>query len=186
MKNNVGITASSYDGTKVTVDVTEFIKNMDESKNTLSLAVCEEKGYELAFASTEGAKQLDAEKEAAPVIHATVKKVIGKDAEVSRTVVSQDTFAGSWSGDQTADFGAKNFLRTSCGTDSKGTLGTDGSDNKVTYLKFDVSQINLTQVDRVKLQMTLLGVRYNEAKNLDAQLQIAMAENTDCAGQKIL
>ena len=38
--------------------------------------------------------------------------------EVSRTVVSQDTFAGSWSGDQTADFGAKNFLRTSYGTDS--------------------------------------------------------------------
>ncbi len=180
VKNNVGITASSYDGTKVTVDVTEFIKNMDESKNTLSLAVCEEKGYELAFASTEGAKQLDAEKEAAPVIRATVKKVIGKDAEVSRTVVSQDTFAGSWSGDQTADFGAKNFLRTSYGTDSKGTLGTaGGSDNKVTYLKFDVSQIDLTQVDRVKLQMTLLGVRYNEAKNLDAQLQIAMAENTD-------
>ena len=180
VKNNVGITASSYDGTKVTVDVTEFIKNMDESKNTLSLAVCEEKGYELAFASTEGAKQLDAEKKAAPVIHATVKKVIGKDAEISRTVVSQDTFAGSWSGDQTADFGAKNFLRTSCGTDSKGTLGTaGGSDNKVTYLKFDVSQINLTQVERVKLQMTLLGVRYNEAKNLDAQLQIAMAENTD-------
>ena len=107
-------------------------------------------------------------------------RVPGKDVEVSRTVVSQDTFAGSWSGDQTADFGAKNFLRTSYGTDSKGTLGTaGGSDNKVTYLKFDVSQIDLTQVDRVKLQMTLLGVRYDEAANLDAQLQIAMTENTD-------
>ena len=58
-----------------------------------------------------------------------------------------------------------------------GTAG--GSDNKVTYLKFDVSQIDLTQVDRVKLQMTLLGVRYDEAANLDAQLQIAMTENTD-------
>ena len=107
-------------------------------------------------------------------------RVPGKDVEVSRTVVSQDTFAGSWSGDQTADFGAMNFLRTSYGTDSKGTLGTaGGSDNKVTYLKFDVSQIDLTQVDRVKLQMTLLGVRYDEAANLDAQLQIAMTENTD-------
>ena len=180
VKNNIGITASSYDGTKATVDVTEFIKNMDDSENILSLAVCDENGYELAFASTEGAKQLDAEKKAAPVIHATVKKVIGKDAEISRTVVSQDTFAGSWSGDQATDFGAKNFLRTSYGTDSKGTLGTaGGSDNKVTYLKFDVSQIDLTQVDRVKLQMTLLGVRYDEAANLDAQLQIAMTENTD-------
>lgn len=83
---------------------------MDDAENTLSLAVCDENGYELAFASTEGAAKLDAEKEAAPVIRATVKNVIGKDAEVSRTVVSQDTFAGSWSGDQTADFGAKNFL----------------------------------------------------------------------------
>lgn len=180
VKNSVGITASNYDGTKATVDVTELIKNMGDSENTLSLAVCDENGYELAFASTEGAAKLDAEKEAAPVIRATVKKVIGKDSEVSRTVVSQDTFAGSWSGDQTADFGAKNFLRTSYGTDSKGTLGTaGGSDNKVTYLKFDVSQIDLTQVDRVKLQLTLLGVRYSEAANLDAQLQIAMAENTD-------
>ena len=180
VKNNVAITDSNYDGTKAIVDVTELIKNMDDAENTLSLAVCDENGYELAFASTEGAAKLDAEKEAAPVIRATVKNVIGKDAEVSRTVVSQDTFAGSWSGDQTADFGAKNFLRTSYGTDSKGTLGTaGGSDNKVTYLKFDVSQIDLTQVDRVKLQMTLLGVRHNEAANLDAQLQIAMAENTD-------
>ena len=180
VKNNVAITASNYDGTKAIVDVTELIKNMDDSENILSLAVCEEKGYELAFASTEGAAKLDTEKEAAPVIRATVKKVIGKDSEVSRTVVSQDTFAGSWSGDQTADFGAKNFLRTSYGTDSKGTLGTaSGSDNKVTYLKFDVSQIDLSQIDRVKLQMTLLGVRYSEAANLDAQLQIAMAENTD-------
>lgn len=180
IKNNIGITASNYDGTKAIVDVTEFIKNMENSENTLSLAICDENGYELAFASTEGAAKLDAEKEAAPVIRATVKKVIGKDSEVSRTVVSQDTFAGSWSGDQSADFGAKNFLRTSYGTDSKGTLGTaSGSDNKVTYLKFDVSQIDLSQIDRVKLQMTLLGVRYSEAANLDAQLQIAMAENTD-------
>ena len=180
VKNNIGITASNYDGTKAIVDVTEFIKNMENSENTLSLAICDENGYELAFASTEGAAKLDAEKEAAPVIRATVKKVIGKDSEVSRTVVSQDTFAGSWSGDQSADFGAKNFLRTSYGTDSKGTLGTaSGSDNKVTYLKFDVSQIDLSQIDRVKLQMTLLGVRYSEAANLDAQLQIAMAENTD-------
>ena len=56
------------------------------------------------------------------------------------------------------DFGAKNFLRTSYGTDSKGTLGTaGGSDNKVTYLKFDVHRLTLAYlVDRVKLQMTLL------------------------------
>ena len=79
--------------------------------------------------------------------------------------MAQDTFAGSWSGDQSADFGSKNFLRTSYGTDSKGILGTEGgSDNKVTYLKFDISQIDLNQADHVKLQMSLLGLRYDEAK----------------------
>ena len=68
VKNNVAITDSNYDGTKAIVDVTELIKNMDDAENTLSLAVCDENGYELAFASTEGAAKLDAEKEAAPVI----------------------------------------------------------------------------------------------------------------------
>ena len=180
VKNNVGITASSYDGTKVTVDVTELVKNMKENNHVLSLAICDEKGYELAFASTEGAAKLDAEKEAAPLLRGIVKRTYGKDAEVSRTAVAQDTFAGSWSGDQSADFGSKNFLRTSYGTDSKGILGTEGgSDNKVTYLKFDISQIDLNQADHVKLQMSLLGLRYDEAKNKDTQIQVAMAENTD-------
>ena len=101
------------DGTKVTVDVTELVKNMTENDHVLSLAICDEKGYELAFASTEGAAKLDAKKEAAPVLRGIVKRIYGKDAEVSRTAVSQDTFAGSWSGDQSADFGSRNFLRTS-------------------------------------------------------------------------
>ena len=78
VKNNVAITDSNYDGTKAIVDVTELIKNMDDAENTLSLAVCDENGYELAFASTEGAAKLDAEKEAAPVIRATVKKCYRK------------------------------------------------------------------------------------------------------------
>ena len=83
-------------------------------------------------------------------------------------------------GDQSADFGSRNFLRTSYGTDSKGILGTEGgSDNKVTYVKFDISQIDLEQADHVKLQMSLLGVRYDEAKNKDTQIQVAVAENTD-------
>ena len=177
VKNNVGITASSYDGTKVTIDVTDLVKNLSDTDEVLSLAVSDEKGYELAFASTEGAAKLDEETAAAPVIRLSLKKQTGPETEVSRTSVKEDAFVGSWSGDQSKNYGSANFLRTSYSNGSKGVLGTtSGSDNKVTYLKFDVSSIDLTQVDRVKLQMTLLGVRYNDAKNLDAQILVGMAE----------
>ena len=178
VKNNVGITASSYDGTKVTIDVTDLVKNLSDTDEVLSLAVSDEKGYELAFASTEGAAKLDEKTAAAPVIRLSLKKQTGPETEVSRTSVKEDAFVGSWSGDQSINYGSVNFLRTSYSNGSKGVLGTtSGSDNKVTYLKFDVSSIDLTQVDRVKLQMTLLGVRYNDAKNLDAQILVGMAED---------
>ena len=178
VKNNVGITSSSFDGTKVTIDVTDLVKNLKDTDDVLSLAVCDEKGYELAFASTEGAAKLGADKAAAPVLRLSVKKQAGPEVEVSRTSVSEDAFVGSWSDDQSKNYGSANFLRTSYSNGSTGVLGTtSGSDNKVTYLKFDVSSIDLTQVDRVKLQMTLLGVRYSDAKNLDAQILVGMAED---------
>ena len=55
------------------------------------------------------------------------------------------------------------FLRTSYGTDSKGTLGTaGGSDNKVTYLKFDVSQIDLTPVSYTHLSCISISSKCKE------------------------
>lgn len=45
----------SVDGTKVTVDISELIKEMPEDEDVLSLAFCETVGYDLAFVSREGA-----------------------------------------------------------------------------------------------------------------------------------
>ncbi len=176
VKNQTGIKASTYDGTKVTVDVTDLVKNLSDTDDVLSLAVCEEKGYELAFASTEGAAKLGEDKAAAPVLRLSVKKQEAQETEQGKVTVSEDTFAGSWSSDQTKNYGGENFLRTSYSNNSTGVLGTaGGTDNKVTYLKFDISSIDLTKTDKVKLRMTLLGIRYAEGKNLDAQILVGMA-----------
>lgn len=177
VKNNVGITSSSYDGTKAVIDVTEFVKNLTDEDTTLSVAVCDENGYELAFASTEGAAKLDEEKAAAPVLRLTVKKSYGPEVVVGQVSVDEDSFVGSYSGDKTKNFGSQNFLRVAYGSDSQGVLGTEsGGDNKVTYLKFDISELDVNEFDRVKLQLTLLGVRYNAAANQDAELLVGVAE----------
>lgn len=186
VKDNVSITASSYDGTKVTIDVTEFVKNLTDTDTTLSIAVCDEQGHELAFASTEGAEKLEESKNAAPVLRLTVKKPTGPEVEVDRIIVNEDSFVGSWSGDQNQNYGTKNFLRTSYSSGSTGVLGTEsGSDNKVTYLKFNLSSLNEKTFDKVKLQLTLLGVRKDVAVNQDAQLLVGVAENSEWTEQNI-
>ena len=180
VNNKTGITASTYDGTKVTVDVTDLVKNLSDTDEVLSLAVCEEKGYELAFASTEGAAKLGEDKAAAPALRLSVKKQEGPEINEGKVTVSEDTFAGSYSSDQSKNYGKENFLRTSYSNGSTGALGTaSGNDNKVTYLKFDISSIDLTKTDKVKLRMNLLGIRYADGKNLDAQILVGMAENND-------
>lgn len=179
VQNNIAITNSSYDGTKVTVDVTEFVKNLKDTDTTLSIAVCDEKGYELAFASTEGAAKLDESKNAAPVLRLTVKKPVLQEVEVGKVVVSEDSFVGSWSGDQSTNFGTKYFLRMAYSSGSTGVLGEDsGSDNKLTYLKFDISSLDTNEFDRVKLQMTLLGVRKTEAIGVDTKLRVGVSDDT--------
>lgn len=173
VKNDVAITASSYDGTKVAIDVTDFVKNLKEEDTTLSIAVCDENGYELAFASTEGAAKLGSSKEAAPVLRLTMKKVLGPEVEVGKLTASDDAFVGSWSGDKTKNYGSNNFLRVSYGNDSQGVLGsTGGGDNKLTYLKFNLSSLEADSYDKVKLQLALLGVRKNEAANQETELLV--------------
>lgn len=180
VQNNISIISSSYDGTKVTIDVTEFVKNLKDTDTTLSIAVCDEMGYELAFASTEGAAKLDESKNAAPVLRMTVKKPSGEEKEVGRVTVEEDSFVGSWSSDQSKNYGSANFLRAAYSSGSTGVLGTgSGSDNKITYLKFDLSSLDVNDFDRVKLQLTLLGVRKNDAANQDTELLVGVAENSE-------
>ena len=178
VNNKTGITASTYDGTKVTIDVTDLVKNLKDTDTVLSLAVCDEKGYELAFASTEGAAKLGEDKAAAPVLRLSVKKESKPEVEAGQVVVSEDTFAGSWSSDQSKNYGSVNFLRTSYSDNSQGALGTtSGSDNKVTYLKFDLSSIDVEKVSSIKLQMSLLGVRNNEGKDQTLQILTGVTED---------
>ncbi len=67
--------SQAIDGTKVTIDLTEWVKALPENARELSLAVCDEKGWELAFVSREGAKNMaGATEDMAPSLLLSVEK----------------------------------------------------------------------------------------------------------------
>ncbi len=73
-------TDQAIDGTKVTIDVTDWVQAMDEDAQTFSLAVCEAKGWELAFVSREGAQAMSAASaDMAPSLILSVKKEEAED-----------------------------------------------------------------------------------------------------------
>lgn len=79
--------SQTIDGTKVTIDVTEWVQALDENAETFSLAVCDENGWELAFVSREGALGMtNAASDMAPSLQLYVEK-----AE-SEPEVSYDSF----------------------------------------------------------------------------------------------
>ncbi len=65
----------AIDGARVTIDVTDWVLALDEDAEALTLAVCEEKGWELAFVSREGASNMaNASGDMAPALQLSVEK----------------------------------------------------------------------------------------------------------------
>lgn len=63
----------TIDGTKVSVDITDYVKALTDDDKYLSLAVCDSKGYELAFVSKEGAGNMaNASEDMQPAVVLTV------------------------------------------------------------------------------------------------------------------
>lgn len=68
-------TSQAIDGTKVTIDVTEWVRALDKDAQIFSVAVCDAKGWELAFVSREGAQNMtEADADMAPSLLLSVKK----------------------------------------------------------------------------------------------------------------
>lgn len=68
-------TSQVIDGTKVTIDVTDWVRTLREDMQVLSIAVCDAKGWELAFVSREGAQNMEkADKDMEPSLLLSVKK----------------------------------------------------------------------------------------------------------------
>lgn len=60
---------------QVTIDVTEWVRALPENAQVFSLAVCDSKGWELAFVSREGAQNMEkANKDMVPSLLLSVKK----------------------------------------------------------------------------------------------------------------
>ncbi len=67
--------SQAIDGTKVTIDVTEWVRALPEDAQVLSLAVCDAQGWELAFVSHEGVQNMEkANKGMEPSLLLSVKK----------------------------------------------------------------------------------------------------------------
>lgn len=83
--------SQAIDGRKISIDITDFIRDLEEGQDTLTLAVNETKGYELAFVSKDGVvNNQNAEASMAPVISVSLKIEAAepdvldlKDAEVT-------------------------------------------------------------------------------------------------------
>lgn len=68
-------TSQAIDKTRVTIDVTEWVRALDKDAQTFSVAVCDAKGWELAFVSREGARNMtEADADMAPSLLLSVKK----------------------------------------------------------------------------------------------------------------
>ncbi|MBO5371572.1 MAG: discoidin domain-containing protein [Lachnospiraceae bacterium] len=68
-------TNHAIDGTRVKIDITEFVTGLEADAKTLTLAICDENGWELAFVSKEGVTNMsNATEDMAPVIALTVDK----------------------------------------------------------------------------------------------------------------
>lgn len=67
--------SQAIDGAQVTIDVTEWVRALPENAQVFSLAVCDSKGWELAFVSREGAQNMEkANKDMVPSLLLSVKK----------------------------------------------------------------------------------------------------------------
>ena len=67
--------SQAIDGAQVTIDVTEWVRALPENAQVFSLAVCDAKGWELAFVSREGAQNMEeANKDMEPSLLLSVKK----------------------------------------------------------------------------------------------------------------
>ncbi len=66
--------SQEIDGRRVSIDITDFIKNLEEGQTALALAVNETKGYELTFVSKDGASNnQNADASMAPTILVSLK-----------------------------------------------------------------------------------------------------------------
>lgn len=90
MENSYQASSQAVDGRKIAIDITEFIQDLSQEEDTLSIAVCDKNGWELSFVSKEGAANsgmANSTEDMAPVIHFYVEN----EPEVTEIQVTPPT-----------------------------------------------------------------------------------------------
>lgn len=129
--------SQAIDGTKVTIDVTEWVRALPEDAQVLSLAVCDAKGWELAFVSREGVQNMEkAGKGMGPSLLLWVKKDSAQEPG-DNTGSGGNTGSGdnSGSGDNTGTGG---------GTGSGDNTGSGGNTPPGSKQEVKVDKVSIT------------------------------------------
>lgn len=177
------VKAEDPDGDDVTYEEADVSAmdgaEFDAEKGRFSWIPSEEdngKAYEVTFNAHDYTGQ---------TVSKTVRIRVGEAAnDLREYAVSEDAHVQSWSDEERKrTYGERGYITMSL-ISGKGTMGeeydgTDGSkDGKISYLKFDLSEINALsdQFDKAELELTLIGPRFEDAINTEDSINIAAVD----------
>ncbi|WP_140464076.1 MULTISPECIES: bacterial Ig-like domain-containing protein [unclassified Bifidobacterium] len=113
-------------------------------------------------------------------------KVISSKSEVKSVAASGDAYVASWKSNKNNDYSTNPVKKQTDGyfavrnADGKGLLGEqnkststgDGTDVKLGFVQFDLSQFNGKTPSLAQLKLTLIGRRYDTANRADEQITV--------------
>ncbi|MBT1181774.1 bacterial Ig-like domain-containing protein [Bifidobacterium sp. CP2] len=176
--DNVKITTSDLSGLKGA--------SFDPAANKLTWTPGEDQigEYPVTFTAADaGAQAGDYD----PTVKTVTIKVISAKSEVKTVTSSADAYVASWKTNKNNDYSTNPGNKNTAGyfavrnADGKGLLGEqnkststgDGTDVKLGFVQFDLSQFKDKEPSLAQLKLTLIGRRYDTANRADEQIVVA-------------
>ena len=180
------VKAEDADGDEITladVDVSEMEgASFDTTTGKFSWKPSQEEignTYSVTFAVSDYTNQL---------VEKTVEIQVSSPANsAQRYMVSEDAHVQTWKAEKNNNYGTKNFL-TAALISNKGLLGeqfaststSDGTDGKIIYLKFDLTEIKEQEslYDKAELALTFIKKRDSKMSGQNTTLRVAKVDDS--------
>ena len=178
------VKAEDPDGDDVTYEEADVSAmdgaEFDAEKGKFSWVPSEEdngKSYEVTFNAHDYTGQ---------TVSKTVRIRVGEAAnDLREYAVSEDAHVQSWSDEErNRTYGERGYITMSLISGDNGVMGEKydgtggGKDGKISYLKFDLSEIKTLsdQFDKTELELTLIGPRFKDVINTEDSINIAAVD----------
>ena len=178
------VKAEDPDGDDVTYEEADVSAmdgaEFDAEKGRFSWIPSEEdngKSYEVTFNAHDYTGQ---------TVSKTVRIRVGEAAnDLREYAVSEDAHVQSWSDEErNRTYGERGYITMSLISGDNGVMGEKydgtggGKDGKISYLKFDLSEIKTLsdQFDKTELELTLIGPRFKDVINTEDSINIAAVD----------